>query len=218
MKQILTKSSKKLTIAVSALTLVLASCGTMGTSTGGADVLGSILGSATNQGTITNVITSVLGMDKPSETQLIGTWRYSGPGCAFTSDNLLAKAGGEVAATEIKDKIHTYYQQIGINNQNTFITFTEDKTFSGKIDGKSINGKYTYDAKSGQLTLKTLLFSANGYVKRNGMNGIAILFESKKLLTLLQTISTLSGNSTAQAIGDLSKNYDGVRIGFDMTR
>jgi len=28
----------------------------------------------------------------------------------------------------------------------------------------------------------------------------------------------MSGNKDLQAIGDLSKNYDGVRVGFDMKR
>ena len=112
------------TVIVAAFTLLFNSCGTMGTGTGGVDLLGGILGAATDGNTITNVITSVLGADKPSEASLMATWRYSGPGCAFTSENLLAKAGGEVVATDIKGKLQTYYQQIGINQQNTYITFS----------------------------------------------------------------------------------------------
>ena len=50
------------------------------------------------------------------------------------------------------------------------------------------------------------------------MSGIGLLFESKKMLTLLQTVAAMSGNSGVQTIGDLSKNYDGVRVGFDMTK
>ncbi|MDY6230205.1 MAG: DUF4923 family protein [Prevotella sp.] len=211
-------TAAKTTLAASVVALTMSGCGTIGTSQGGTDILGSILGAATDGNTITNVITSVLGADKVSEKALIGTWRYSSPGCAFTSDNLLAKAGGEVAATEVKNKLQTYYSQIGISSSNTYITFGEDKSFSGKIDGKSVKGTYVYDQKSGQITLKTLLFSANGYVKRNGMSGIGLLFESKKMLTLLQTVAAMSGNSGVQTIGDLSKNYDGVRVGFDMTK
>ena len=47
---------------------------------------------------------------------------------------------------------------------------------------------------------------------------MSILFESKKMLSVLQTVAAISGNSSLQTIGDLSKNYDGVRIGFDMSR
>ena len=62
-----------------------------------------------------------------------------------------------------------------------------------------------------------LLLSITCYTKRE-INGISILFEAKKLLTVLQTMSALSGNTNLQTIGDLSKQYDGVRVGFDMKR
>ncbi|MBO5612181.1 MAG: DUF4923 family protein [Prevotella sp.] len=220
-KQTSVKKVARTAVVATTLAFTVTGCGTLGTQNGmagGADILGSILGAATDPNTITNVISSVIGADKLSEAALIGRWHYAGPGCAFTSDNLLAKAGGEVAATEIKGKLQSYYSSIGLSSSNTFIAFNEDKTFSGKIDGKSISGNYVYDAKTGQLTLKTLLFSAKGYAKRNGMGGVSILFESKKLLTLLQAAAAMSGNSTVEAIGDISKNYDGVRIGFDMNR
>ena len=47
---------------------------------------------------------------------------------------------------------------------------------------------------------------------------ISVLFESKKVLTLFQTMAAVSGNSTAQVVGDISKNYDGVRVGFDLKK
>ena len=48
--------------------------------------------------------------------------------------------------------------------------------------------------------------------------GVSFLFESKKLLTVLQTIAALSGDQTIQTVGEISKNYDGVRLGFDMKK
>ena len=47
---------------------------------------------------------------------------------------------------------------------------------------------------------------------------MSYLMESKKLLTILQTVSALSGNNTLQTVGDLSKNYDGIRMGFEMKK
>lgn len=167
--------------------------------------------------TVGNIITSVLGINKVSEANLIGNWKYSGPGCGFTSDNLLAKAGGEVAASKIKSELQSKYQALGITSSNTYFIFNEDKTFSGKVAGKSLSGSYTYDANSGQLALKTLLLSFNGYVNTT-TQGISVLFESKKLLTILQTIGMASGNTTLSTLGEISKNYDGVRLGFEMTR
>ena len=173
--------------------------------------------SAIQSGSVINAITSVIGLDKVSAQNLIGSWTYNGPGCAFTSENLLAKAGGEVAAAQIEEKVKPYYQQVGISASNTQITFKQDGTFSSKIAGTNFSGTYTFDESSQQIKLKGMILSLNCYTKRE-INGISILFEAKKLLTVLQTMSALSGNSNLQTIGDLSKQYDGVRVGFDMKR
>ena len=173
--------------------------------------------SAIQNGSVINAITSVIGLDKVSTQNLIGTWTYSGPGCAFTSENLLAKAGGEVAAAQIEEKVKPYYDQVGISASNTQITFKQDGSFSAKIAGTNFSGTYTFDEASQQIKLKGLLLSINCYTKRE-INGISILFEAKKLLTVLQTMSALSGRADLQTISDLSKQYDGVRVGFDMKR
>ena len=198
---------KKIKIVFIGLTcLALASCGNMN------QVLGAI-----SNGSVVNAITSVIGLDKVSAANLVGTWNYKGPGCAFTSENLLAKAGGEVAAAQIEQKLLPYYQQVGISSSNTVITFSQDGKFSANIAGTPFSGSYTFDEASQQIKLKALLFSVNCYTKRE-VGGISILFEAGKLLTVLQAMSALSGNANLQAIGELSKKYDGVRVGFDMNR
>ena len=187
--------------------LAMASCGNMS----------QVLGAMTNGTGVVNAISSVIGLDKVKAQNLIATWKYSGPGCAFTSKNLLAKAGGEVAAVQIEQKLLPYYQQVKISDSNTYITFNENGTFSSKIAGTPFSGNYTFDEASQKITLKGLLLSVNCYAKKE-TNGISILFEAKKLLTILQTMSAMSGSKDLQTIGDLSKNYDGVRVGFDMKR
>ena len=187
--------------------LVMVSCGNMG----------QVISAMTNGTGIANAIKSVIGLDKVKAQQLIGDWKYKGPGCAFTSENLLAKAGGEMAAVQIEEKVKPYYQQVGLSAENTFISFKEDGTFSSKIAGAPFNGQYTFDEATQKITLKSLFFSVNCYAKKE-VGGISILFEAKKLLTLLQTVSAFSGNKDLQTISDLSKKYDGVRIGFDMNK
>lgn len=199
---------KKVMIGIAALAcIVMTSCGNMS----------QVLSAMTNGTGVVNAISSVIGLDKVKAQNLIATWSYSAPGCAFTSENLLAKAGGEVAAVQIEEKLFPYYKQVGITSGNTFITFNEDGTFTSKIAGTPFSGKYTFDEASQKITLKGLLLSVNCYAKKE-INGISILFEAKKLLTVLQTMSAMSGNKDLQTIGDLSKNYDGVRVGFDMKR
>lgn len=203
-----------------AAAMMVSGCGTTGLNQSNrqnSKVLGDIFGAVTNGTAIGNVITSVIGLDKVTQQQIQGTWKYKGPGCAFSSEQALAKAGGEIAAVQVEEKLKPYYDDLKITAGNTWFTFNEDQSFKAQVAGKSISGTYTLNEKDGQMTLKTLLFSINGYAKRE-VGGISILFESKKLLTIFQAIAAISGNQALEGIGEISKNYDGVRIGFDLNR
>src|SRR3712207_9508183 len=110
------KISKLTVAAIIAGSMTMTSCGiatggqTLGTA---GDILGSVIGSATNVNTIGNIIGSVLGIDKPSVNELYGTWSYYEPGIAFTSNNTLARAGGEVAAGSIREKLRSEERRVG---------------------------------------------------------------------------------------------------------
>ena len=187
-----------------------------------AGVLGGLLGGGTTTGSsfINGILNNVIGSATFSQADLCAhTWKYSKPGCAFTSENLLAKAGGEIAASKIEEDLSKYYSKFGFSNSNTYFTFKTDGTFAAKIDGKSWNGTYTFDEKTHAIQLKGLLLSASGFATRTA-NGISLLFEQKKLLTLVKTLSklNLTGSTTMSAVSSIVDNYDGVRIGFEMTK
>lgn len=192
-----------------------------------AGVLGGLLGGGTTTGSsstgssiISGILNNVIGSATFSQADLCAhTWKYSKPGCAFTSENLLAKAGGEIAANKIEEDLSKYYSKFGFSKSNTYFTFKTDGTFAAKIDGKSWNGTYTFDEKTHAIQLKGLLLSASGFATRTA-NGISLLFEQKKLLTLVKTLSklNLTGSTTMSAVSSIVDNYDGVRIGFEMTK
>ena len=210
---------KKLRLSAIAMAVMMTvSCGTgfttgMGTGASTGSTIGDVLSGVINGGGI-DAIASIIGATKMTQQSLQGTWKYNGPGCAFTSENLLAKAGGEVVATQIKQKMLPTYQTLGLSSANTYVQFNSDNTFSASFGGKQFSGTYTFDPASSKVVMKSLIFNINCYAKKN-TQGIALLFEASKLLTILQTVSALSGNATLGTIGDLSKNYDGVRLGFD---
>lgn len=192
-----------------------------------AGVLGGLLGGGTTTGSsstgssiISGILNNVIGSATFSQADLCAhTWKYSKPGCAFTSENLLAKAGGEIAASKIEEDLSKYYSKFGFSKSNTYFTFKTDGTFAAKIDGKSWNGTYTFDEKTHAIQLKGLLLSASGFATRTA-NGISLLFEQKKLLTLVKTLSklNLTGSTTMSAVSSIVDNYDGVRVGFEMTK
>ena len=209
---------KTLLSLIAASALLVSGCALMNPTATEDDtsLLGAIFGSISGKDAA-NAIASVIGLTKVTEADLVGAWKYSAPGCAFTSDKLLAKAGGEVVAGQIKEKLGPYYQKFGVKAANTFFTFAEDKSFTGKIFGFPLSGTYTYDESKSMVQMKTLLLTVNGYVKKN-VDGIAFLFDADKLLSIMQMVASVSNDTTLATIGELSKQYDGVKIGFDMKK
>ena len=212
--------------AASAATTTTAN-NTSATVNSAATVLGAILGgsnagngsnSSSNAESIINgILNNVIGSGTFKQADLCHTWKYSKPGCAFTSENLLAKAGGEIAASKVENKLEGYYKKFGFSSSNTYFTFNTDGTFSAKIDGKAWNGTYTFDEKTHAIQLKGLLLSASGYATKT-TNGISLLFDQKKLLNLIKALSAFKGSSTLSAVGSIANNYDGMQVGFEMIK
>lgn len=215
------------TTTTSAATTSNAATSTSATSNAGsavAGILGAVLGGNSNSSSsagssiINGILNNVIGSGTFSKQDLCAhTWKYRKPGCAFTSENLLAKAGGEIAANKVEEKLGEYYSKFGFSGSNTYFTFKTDGTFAAKIDGKSWQGNYTFDEKTHAIQMKGLLLSMSGYATKT-TNGISLLFDQTKLLNLIKTMGALKGSSTLSAIGTIANNYDGMRVGFEMTK
>lgn len=215
------------TATTTAATTSNATTSTSATSNAGsavAGILGAVLGGNSNSSSsagssiINGILNNVIGSGTFSKQDLCAhTWKYSKPGCAFTSENLLAKAGGEIAANKVEEKLGEYYSKFGFSGSNTYFTFKTDGTFAAKIDGKSWQGNYTFDEMTHAIQMKGLLLSMSGYATKT-TNGISLLFDQTKLLNLIKTMGALKGSSTLSAIGTIANNYDGMRVGFEMTK
>ena len=210
---------KKMMMAAVAA-LMLQGCGMTNPGVNGGSQMGGTTtnnsGSSIGSNALGGLLDLVVGSVKLSQADIIGTWSYVEPACAFTSENLLAKAGGSVAAKTVNEKLLPVYKSLHISSGNTQLTFNENGQFTGKIGGFPMSGTYTFDAANGLVKMKSLTtFTAHLTRSTQGMN---FTFESKKILTLLQTVSALSGNTTLSTIGDISKQFNGVRLGFAMKK
>ena len=210
---------KKMMMAVVAA-LMLQSCGMTNPGVNGGSQMGGTTtnnsGSSIGSNALGGLLDLVVGSVKLSQADIIGTWSYVEPACAFTSENLLAKAGGSVAAKTVNEKLLPVYKSLHISSGNTQLTFRENGQFTGKIGGFPMSGTYTFDAANGLVKMKSLTtFTAHLTRSTQGMN---FTFESKKILTMLQTVSALSGNTSLSTIGDISKQFNGVRLGFAMRK
>ncbi len=224
---------KSFTAAMAASVLLLASCSSLGNTGNLGNVLGSVLGgnagATTSAGTSTgtsgslgilgNILSSVLGGSSLTESDIYGTWNYTGSDCVFETENLLMKAGGAVAASKLESEINGQLQKIGIKPGACSFTFNQDKSFSANIGGKNISGTYTLDTANKKIQLSTLfgLGKINANVAKSG-NKISLLFNSDKALKLISFVGSLSGNSAVKSITGLAEKYDGMMIGMQMTK
>lgn len=167
---------------------------------------------------LSGVVKNVVGDKTTTASSIIGTWTYAGPECQFESDNLLAKAGGEVAAKEVEEKIQKVYEKVGMDGCQ--YTFSEDGSYSCTIKGKTSSGTYTFDSDAKTVTMKSRLgIKTVAYVTVTG-DDMSLVFKADKLMSVLKTITSAASsvNSTASTISSIADSYDGLRLGFELKK
>lgn len=156
---------------------------------------------------------------------IVGTWEYVGPDCKFESDNLLTQAGGEIAAKKVEEQMSNYLSKLGFEEKTTFV-FNSDSTYTSTVNGKSVNGTYSYNKSTKGLTLKTKLgIKFNAQVSNSILNGVdkmGLLFKADKLMSLAQTVTGAaagySSNSALSTVNTVLSEYDGLMLGFEMKK
>lgn len=182
------------------------------------DILGK-LGDSGSIDDVKNVVSDLIGGDI-EYSDLVGDWTYVAPAVTFKSDNFVKKAGGAAAATKIEKEIEPYYQKAGLTNMN--ITFSADSTFVMALKKISLKGTVTTPQK-GQYVFNFKAFgkiktgSMTAYVAKSGKN-VKLTFDVSKLISLVEKISTISGNSTIKGLSTLLSSYDGLNAGFELKK
>jgi len=206
---------KKITLTIlAAMTLLLSSCFSTGlgtTSNTGStnNVLGSVLGAV-----LSNVLFGGMTLDQSS---LLGSWNYSAPSAAFTTEQALTKAGGNATVANIASSLASNYSNIGINRNNTSFSFLEGNKFSAKVNGIPFSGTYTYNPQNGEIALKTASETIKGNVTKTA-KGMGMMFDSKQMTNILQKEGKVSNTAAVQAVSKLAKSANGARVGFEFTK
>ena len=167
---------------------------------------------------LSGVAKAVVGDKATTSTSVVGTWKYSGPACEFDSDNLLSKAGGQLAVTKINKKLAPIMQKTGISNLS--FTLNSDGTYSTKIKKYTTSGTYTFDESAKTITFKTSLgrtFTVNVVVSGSTME---MLIKANKLMDVIKSLSNTASNASSalSTINSLLKNYSGMKIGFTLKK
>lgn len=224
---------KKMTFSLALLAsmLTFTGCSTSNGSVSqgiGSAILNNAINNATNNTTnattginaLGNILGNILGSSATlSEKSLVGTWKYTGSDCVFESENLLAKAGGAVAAQKVENELNTQLAKVGIKSGACTFTFNSDNTYTAKLGTRTIQGQYALDTKNKKLKMTYLGGLATMTPRVAMTNGkLSLLLESDKLLTLVKGVSALSKSTSASAVSSILSNYKGMYIGMKLSK
>ena len=169
---------------------------------------------------LTGIVQSAIGDNLTTETSVIGTWNYSAPACVLDNgkDDLLATAGNSVAATAAESYLTNIYKKIGFDK--CVFTFNEDGTYKTSLGKIATTGTYTFNVEDKTITFKTklgLTFTAKVSVTINSMS---LTFNADKLLNAVKAITGYAGNINkyAKTINSLVEKYDGIQLGFQLSK
>ena len=197
-----------------AVALILSSCMSTG------------LGTTTTANSTGNVLTNVLGSVLGSvlfggttldQSSILGSWNYSAPSAAFTTQKALTNAGGTATISNIASSLASNFSNIGINRNNTSFSFLEGNKFSAKVNGIPFSGTYVYNAQNGEISLKTATETIKGNVTKTE-KGIGLMFDSTQMANILRKEGKVSNTAAVQAVSKLAKSADGARVGFELTK
>ena len=171
--------------------------------------MGTVLGSV-----LSNVLFGGMTFD---QSGLLGSWNYSAPSAAFTTEKALTNAGGAAAIANIASSLASNYSNIGINRNNTSFSFLDGNKFSAKVNGIPFSGTYVYNPQNGEIALKTAAHTIKGNVTKTE-KGMGLMFDSAQMVNILQKEGKVSNTAAVQAVSKLAKSANGARVGFELTK
>ena len=176
-----------------------------------------------NSSAVRDAVTAVTGGKQLSVENLAGTWTYVNPAIQLEGDNALKNVAASVAASEIEKKLNEYCAKVGIEAGAFNYTFNADSTFTSQLKGRTLNGTYSFNAEEKTIELKygklskLNLATMTAYVVLSD-DQLSLLFNVDKLLDFLTKLSSLSDNTALQTINKLASEYDGMKLGFELSK
>lgn len=154
---------------------------------------------------------------------ITGTWEYTGAAVKFTSDNVLMSAASELAAGQVEDKLDEYLQKTGLRQGTFSYVFETDSTFTTVFNKMKFPGTYRFSPEADTIELdygkseRLKGFTIKTQVTV-GINSMELLFNADRIIEFIGKISSSSGDTKLKALSSLISQYDGMKIGFGLTK
>lgn len=190
---------------------------------GGAQAYGQSFKELLSNGGVKDMVESVANQLDVIPKNIEGAWEFSGSAVKFTGDNMLMNAASELAVGKVEAQLDEYLQMAGIKDGLFSYVFNEDGSFSTNFMQTKFTGEYTYSKEEKTLELdygkneklRGIVLKTNVSV---GANNMQLLFNADKLLDFISKITSSVGDSKFAALNSLLGNYDGMQIGFELSR
>ncbi len=194
-------------------------CGISANAQSLSDILGAVASSATGTTTddLVSGITSVFSSSKQADkNSIVGKWEYSEPAIVFQSDNLLTKAGASIAAGKLESQLQTHLNKYGIKPGALTITFNSDGTFSETLGAKTMSGQWKVNGS--KLYITCLGVRTIEITTQISGNKLQFVTNASKLLTLMKTMGSASGNTSIKTVTSLMKSVNGMQAGITLVK
>ena len=171
------------------------------------------------KGAATSVVDEITG-GKATEALLPGSWSYADPAVRLVGSDVLADMLANTATQTIESKLKKAYEYAGIKSGACSFTFDKDGVFSMMVGKRTLSGTYTFEAATHKLQL---LFDSS-LIKLGAMTGYAfidgdnvdLVFDCPKLFDLIVKLGAKV--SSLSALTAIVEKYDGMMLGFSLTR
>lgn len=170
------------------------------------------------------LLSGVLDLNKElTVADLEGTWVYAAPSCKFLSENFLKQAGGDVVASQLSAKLDTYYKKLGFTSSRFSYVFDNEGNFTMNYGMLPLKGTVSKAEKKDYFQFEFIklgsyaLATTPAFVEISG-NKMVLLYEADKFIALFRSLAGKLGISTLDTIFSLLDGYDGVLIGFELTK
>lgn len=211
---------KKLIQKAATMCFMLMVCGGANAQIDLGNILGNVISgssSSTSTSDIVSTLTSVFSSSKQASTNnIVGTWEYSEPAIVFQSDNFLAKTGAKLVANKLESKLQEQLGKYGIKEGALKFTFNEDGTFTQTLGSKTSSGKWA--VKDSKLNLTYLNVKTISITTQLESGKMMFVTDATKLLTLIKTVGSKSGNSNLKTISSLMNSVNGLQAGLTLVK
>ena len=154
---------------------------------------------------------------------IAGTWEYTGSAVEFTSDNAIMSATSGLVSSQIEEKLNVYLEKIGLRQGTFSYEFKTDSTFTTTFNKMKFPGTYSFSEEAGTIILdygatdrlKGFSITTQASLSSSELN---LMFNADKILEFLSKISSSTGESSLSLLTSLVDQYDGLKIGFKLTK